>query len=105
MMENSTRLFKREGIKVSELIAELQKCDADAEVWLPNVNELGIPGYCVLDHIMAIDFGRVESDIMDNPGEIDNRLLQNKTESTPIVYLGSLAEYLKVEVGNSTENR
>lgn len=103
-MENSTKLFKREGIKVSELISELQKCNPDAEVWLPNVNELGIPGYCVLDHIMAMDFGRVEGDIMDNPGEIDNRLLQNKTDDSPIVFLGSIAEYLKEGVGNPTEN-
>ncbi len=103
-MENSIRLFQREGIKVSELIAELQKCDPDAQVWLPNVNELGIPGYCVLDHVMTMDFGKVESDIMNNPGKIDDRLLQNKTSDTPIVFLGSLAEYLKEGVGNSTEN-
>lgn len=90
---------------ISELIVELLKCDPNAEVWLPNVNELGIPGYCVLDHIMTMDFNRVESDIMDNPGKIDNRLLQNKTGNTQIVYLGSMAEYLKRGVGKPTENR
>lgn len=104
MMENLTRLFKRGGIKVSELIAELQKCDPDAEVWMSNVNELGIPGYCVLDHVMTMNFGRVESDIMDNPGEIDNRLLQNKTDDSPIVFLGSMAEYLKAGIGNPMKN-
>lgn len=104
MKENSIRLFQREGIRVSELVAELQKCDPDAQVWLPNVNELGIPGYCVLDHVMAMDFGKVESDIMDNPGEIDNRLLQDKTANTPIVFLGSLTDYLKEGIGNPTEN-
>lgn len=91
-------------MNVSEPIAKLQKCDPRSEVWLSNVNELGIPGYCILDHVMAMDFGRVESDIMDNPGKIDNRLLQSKTDDTPIVFLGSMAEYLKEGVGNPTEN-
>lgn len=50
---------------MSELIEELQKCNPEAEVWLLNVNELGIPGYCVLDHIMTMPFGEVESDVMD----------------------------------------
>ena len=76
-------------MKVSELIIELQKCHPDAEVWLPNVNNLNIPGYCVLDHIMNFRFAEVESDVMDNSEEIDNRLLKNKKEDTPIVYLGS----------------
>lgn len=64
-------------------------------MWPPNVNELDIPGYCVLDHVMSFQFRELESDIIDNPGEIDNRLLQNKTDETTIVYLGSVAEYLK----------
>ena len=58
-----------EAIKVSELIELLQKCDPDAEVWLPNVNELGIPSYCVLDHVMTMTFGEVGDDVMNNPGE------------------------------------
>ena len=60
-------------MKVSELIKELQECHPDAEVWLPNINELNIPGYCVLDHIMSFQFNEVESDIIDNPGKIDQR--------------------------------
>lgn len=47
---------------VSELIKELQKCHPDAEVWLPNINELNIPGYCVMDHLMSFQFNEVESD-------------------------------------------
>ncbi len=76
-------------MKVSELIEELKKCPSDAEVWLPNVNNLNIPGYCVLDQIMNCRFAEVESDVMDNPGKVDNRLLDNKNDDTPIVYLGS----------------
>ncbi len=93
-MENAKRKFQRDGIKVSELIKELEKCNPEAQVWLPNVNERGIPGYCVLDHIMVFMLDQVYYDVMDNPGEIDNRLLRNKTPETPIVYLGSLADYL-----------
>ncbi len=52
-------------MKVSELIKDLQKCHPAAEVWLPNVNNLNIPGYCVLDHFMSFQFAEVESDIMD----------------------------------------
>lgn len=85
LMSNTHNLFcKRskgnqlEAIKVSELIELLQKCDPDAEVWLPNVNELGIPGYCVLDHVMTMTFGEVGDDVMNNPGEIDQRLLSTK---------------------------
>ncbi len=81
-----------EAIKVSELIEYLQKCNPDAEIWLPNVNERGIPGYCVLDHIMTMTFGEVGDDVMNNPGEIDHRLLQHKTDDTPIVCLGSTTE-------------
>lgn len=82
-------------MKVSDLIKELQKCPPDAEVWLPNVNNLDIPGYCVLDHIMEFKFAEVESDVMDNPGEIDHRLLKYKTDETPIVYLGSKYELIR----------
>ena len=104
-MGNAIRLFQREGIKVRDLIEQLQKCDPDAEIWLPNVNERGIPGYCVLDHVMTMNFSDVGDDVMNNPGEIDHRLLQNKSEDTSIVYLGSLAEYLKGGLDNSTKNR
>ena len=45
------------NMKVSELIEELQKLDANAEVWLPNVNELHIPGCCLplekVDSVMS----------------------------------------------------
>lgn len=82
-------------MRVSELIKELQKQNPEAEVWLPNVNELGIPGYCVLDQIMSFKFGQVESDVFDNPGEIDIRLLKGKNEDDPIVYLGSIYEFMK----------
>lgn len=105
MMENAFRQFQREGIKVSELIEQLQKCDPDAEVWLPNVNELGIPGYCLLDHVMTMNYNQVVDDVMNNPGCIDNRILKAKTDATPIVYLGSLTEYLKEGVDNPIENR
>ena len=44
------RIHQLRFMKVSELIIELQKCHPDAEVWLPNVNNFNIPGYCVLDH-------------------------------------------------------
>lgn len=94
-----------EAIKVSELIELLQKCDPDAEVWLPNVNELGIPSYCVLDHVMTMTFGEVGDDVMNNPGEIDQRLLQHKTNDAPIVYLGSIAEFNKEGVDKPIENR
>lgn len=105
MMGNAIRFFQREGIKVRELIEELQKCDHDAEIWLPNVNELGIPGYCVLDNVMTMNFSEVGDDVMNNPGEVDHRLLQNKSEDTSIVYLGSLAEYLKDGLDKPAENR
>lgn len=94
-----------EAIKVSELIEYLQKCNPDAEIWLPNVNGLGIPGYCVLDHIMTMTFGEVGDDVMNNPGEIDHRLLQHKTNDTPIVYLGSIAEFIKAGGDKPAENR
>lgn len=94
-----------EAIKVSELIELLQKCDPDAEVWLPNVNELGIPSYCVLDHVMTMTFGEVGDDVMNNPGEIDQRLLQHQTNDAPIVYLGSIAEFNKEGVDKPIENR
>lgn len=94
-----------EAIKVSELIEYLQKCNPDAEIWLPNVNGLGIPGYRVLDHVMTMTFGEVGDDVMNNPGEIDHRLLQHKTNDTPIVYLGSTTEFIKEGVDNPAENR
>lgn len=94
-----------EAIKVSELIEYLQKCNPDAEIWLPNVNGLGIPGYCVLDHVMTMTFGEVGDDVMNNPGEIDHRLIQHKTNDTPIVYLGSIAEFIKEGVDKPAENR
>jgi len=47
-------------MKVSELIEKLQTCDLEAEAWLPNVNELGIPGYCVLDHVLNMTSREVE---------------------------------------------
>lgn len=105
MKENTILKFKQEGIKVSELIDELQKCDPDAEVWLPNVNKLGIHGYCVLDHVMTMTFDEVEDDIMNNPGEIDHRLLKNKTDDTSIVYLGSTADFITAKVDKPTGNR
>ncbi len=82
-------------MKVSELIEELKKCPSDAEVRLPNVNNLNIPGYCVLDYIMKFKFAEVGSDVMNNPGEIDNRLLKYKTDDTPIIYLGSKYELIR----------
>lgn len=94
-----------EAIKVSELIEQLQRCDPDAEIWLPNVNERGIPGYCVLDHVMNMTFGEVVEDVMNNPGEIDHRLLHHKTNETPIIYLGSIAEFIKEGVEKPAENR
>lgn len=94
-----------DAIKVSELIEQLQKCDPDTEVWLPNVNELGIPGYCVLDHVMTMTFEEVEDDVMNNPGAIDHRLLHDKTNDTSIVYLGSIAEFIKEGVDKPAENR
>ena len=112
LMSNTHNLFcKRskgnqlEAIKVSELIEYLQKCNPDAEIWLPNVNGLGIPGYCVLDHIMTMTFGEVGDDVMNNPGEIDQRLLQHKTKDALIVYLGSIAEFNKEGVDKPVENR
>lgn len=92
-------------MKVSELIEKLKSCNQNAEVWLPNVNELGIPGYCVLDHVMTMTFGEVGDDVMNNPGEIDQRILQGKTSDTPIIFLGSIAEFIKEGIDNSTENR
>lgn len=65
-------------MKDSELIKELQKYHQNAEIWLPNINELNIPGYCVLDHLMSFQFNEVVSDIIDNPGEIDCRLLRKQ---------------------------
>ena len=82
-------------MKVSELIKELQKCHPDAEVWLPNINNLYIPGYCVLDYLMSFQFNEVKSDIIDNPGEIDDRLLKDKNDDTPIVYLGSKIDLIR----------
>ena len=82
-------------MKVPELINELQMRHPNTEIWLPNVNELNIPGYCVLDQLMSFRFCEVESEVMDNPGEIDNRLLKNKTDDTPIVYLGSKYELIR----------
>ena len=82
-------------MKVSELIKELQECHPDAEVWLPNVNELNVPGYCVMDHIMSFQFNEVESDIIDNPGKIDPRLLKDKKDDATIVYLGSKYDIIR----------
>lgn len=82
-------------MKVSELIKELQKCHPDAEVWLPNINNLNIPEYCVMDYLMSFQFNEVESDIIDNPGEIDHRLLKDKKDDTPIVYLGSQYDLIR----------
>lgn len=81
-------------MKVSELIDKLKTCDLEAEVWLPNVNELGIPGYCVLDHVMTMNFNEVEKDVMYNPGKIDKGLLMNKTDHTSLIYLGSLYDVI-----------
>lgn len=47
------------------------------------------PGIVSSIIIMNFRFAEVESDVMDNSEEIDNRLLKNKKEDTPIVYLGS----------------
>ena len=76
-------------MKESELSKELKECHPDAEVWLPNFNELNVPGYSVMDHIMSFQFNEVKRDIIDNPGKIDNRLLKNKKHNPPIIYLGS----------------
>lgn len=89
-------------MKVSELIEKLKSCNQDAEVWLTNVNELGIPGYCVLDHVITMNYNQVVDDVMNNLGRIDNRLLKDKTDETPIVCLGSIAEYLKDGLDNPT---
>lgn len=62
-------------------------------------------GYCVLDHVMTMTFGEVGDDVMNNPGEIDQRLLQHKTNDAPIVYLGSIAEFIKEGVDKPAENR
>lgn len=93
------------NMKVSELIEELQKLDANAEVWLPNVNKLHIPGYCVLDHVITFTFSEVGDDVMNNPGTIDKRLLKNKTDDAQIVYLGSIADFIAKGLDKSTENR
>ena len=82
-------------MKVSDLIKELKKCHPDAEVWLPNINELNIPRCCVLDHIMSYQFNEVESDIIDNPGKIDQRLLKDKKDDATIVYLGSKYDIIR----------
>ncbi len=92
-------------MKVSELIEKLKTCDLEAEVWLPNVNELGIPGYCVLDHVLTLNFNEVENDVMHNPGKIDKRLLKNKTDSSQIVYLGSIADFITDGLDKPAENR
>lgn len=81
-------------MKVSELIEKLQTCNQDAEVCLPNVNERGIPGYCVLDHVMTLNFNEVENDVIHNPEKIDKGLLMNKTDDTSIIYLGSLYDVI-----------
>jgi hypothetical protein len=92
-------------MKVSELIKKLQTCNPDTEVWLPNVNELGIPGYCVLDHVMTMAFREVENDVMHNPGKIDKRLLKDKTDGSQIVYLGSIADFITDGLDKVAENR
>lgn len=92
-------------MKVSELIEKLKSYDQNAEIWLPNVNELGIPGYCVLDHVMTMNFNEVENDVMHNPGKIDKRLLKDKTEDSQIVYLGSISDFITDKVDKPAENR
>ena len=92
-------------MKVSELIEKLKSCNQEAEVWLPNVNELGIPGYCVLDHVMTMNFCEVENDVMHNPGKIDKRLLKDKTNGSQIVYLGSIADFIADGLDKPAENR
>ena len=82
-------------MKVSELIQELQKCYPDAEVWIPNINELNIPGFCVLDHLMSFQLNEVESDIIDNQRKIYQRLLKDKKDDTPIIYLGSKYDFIR----------
>ena len=77
------------------MIKELQECHPDAEVWLPNINEFNIPGYCVMDHLMSFQFNEVESDIVDNHGEIDHRLLKDKKDGYLIVYLGSKYDLIR----------
>ena len=44
---------------------------------------------------MSFQFNEVESDIVDNPGEIDHRLLKDKKADTPIVYLGSKYDLIR----------
>ncbi len=90
-------------MKVSELIDKLKTCDLEAEVWLPNVNELGIPGYCVLDHVMTMNFNEVEKDVMYNPGKIDKRLLKDKTDSSQIVY--PITDFITDGLDKPAENR
>lgn len=82
-------------MKVSELIEKLQRGHPDAEVWLPNVNELNTPGYCVLDHLMSFQLNEVESDIIDNQRKIYQRLLKDKKDDTPIIYLGSKYDFIR----------
>lgn len=96
---------QRRIMKVSELIEKLKTCDLEAEVWLPNVNELGISGYCVLDHVLTLNFNEVENDVMHNPGKIDKRLLKDKTDSSQIVYLGSIADFITDGLDKPAENR
>ena len=89
---------------VKDLINELQHLDQNAEVWLPAVNDLGISSYCVLDHIQTFKFCEVEHDIYNNPGEIDDRLLTNKREDSPIVFLGSLKDFMPLRRENNGDN-
>lgn len=81
-------------MKVSELIKRLENCDPEAEVWLPNINSRCVKGYCVLDHVMTFKFSEIENDVVANPGEIDERLLMNKTDESPVVYLGSMHDFV-----------
>ena len=53
------------------------------------------PGIVSSIIIMNFRFAEVESDVMDNSEEIDNRLLKNKKEDTPIVYLGSQVNLIR----------
>ena len=92
--------YKEKIMKESELIDKLKTCDLEAEVWLPNVNELGVPGYCVLDHVMTMSFNEIENDVMHNPGKIAKRLLKKKTDSSQIVYLGSIADFITADLTN-----
>lgn len=94
-----------ENKKVKDLIKELQELDPEAEVWLSAVNDLGIPSYCVIDYIQHFKFGEVRSDIFGNPGQIDDRLLDNKNDETPIVYIGSLEDFMPLKRDTETDNK